>query len=128
LTVVPFGGRTIHRPEKTAARQKPVETWNGTANAPPVPFNFDLPVMKSESPIESQILDYLTANPSAQDTLRGIVEWWLLKQKIAQSTAEVEAALVKLVADGQLSAQTGPDGRVHYCHHRKAGGESPQNN
>jgi hypothetical protein len=72
--------------------------------------------LKSESPIERQILDYLAEHPAAQDTLRGIVEWWLMKQRIAQSTADVEAALAKLVAAGKLNARKGADGKVHYFH------------
>ena len=70
--------------------------------------------MKNESLVELQILDYLAANPAAEDTLRGIVEWWLLKQMIATTTAEVEAALDSLVARGKLKAETGPDGHVRY--------------
>ena len=42
------------------------------------------------------------------------MEWWLLKQKIAQSTADVEAALANLVAEGKLMARKGADGRVRY--------------
>jgi len=76
--------------------------------------------LKNESSIERQILNYLEANPAAQDTMRGIVEWWLLKQNIVQTTADVEAVLAGLVAKGKLIAQTGPDGKVHYCHHQKA--------
>ena len=76
--------------------------------------------MKSESPIERQILDYLAENPGAQDTLRGVVEWWLLKQKIEQTMADVEAALRNLVAKGKLRSWTGPDGSVHYSHHGRA--------
>lgn len=75
--------------------------------------------LKEESPIERQILDYLTKHPEAQDTVRGIVEWWLLKQNIEQSTTEVEAALQALVAQGKLRARTGPDGTVHYGSHPK---------
>ena len=74
---------------------------------------------KRKSPIERQILDYLRENPEAQDTVRGVAEWWLLKQQIVQSTADVEAALANLVAQGKLSSLTGPDGTVHYCHPRK---------
>ena len=66
--------------------------------------------VKNESPIERQILDYLASYPEAQDTLRGIVEWWLPKQKIVQATTDVEAALKALVAKRQLSTRTGPDG------------------
>ena len=70
--------------------------------------------LKSKSPIERQILDYLTANPAAEDTVRGITEWWLLKQRISESKAMVEAALAGLVAKGKLRAMAGPDGQIHY--------------
>lgn len=71
-------------------------------------------VLKSGSPIETQILSYLAANPAAQDTMRGIVEWWLLKQKIEESTSAVEAAVASLVVQGKLTAWTNPDGQTHY--------------
>jgi hypothetical protein len=70
--------------------------------------------LKNESPIERRILDYLKAHPGAQDTMRGIVEWWLPKQRIAETMSEVETALSKLVATGQLVAHRGPDGQVFY--------------
>lgn len=70
--------------------------------------------MENEASIERQILDYLASNPAAQDTLRGIVEWWLLKQKIMNSIAEVEMALTKLVAEKKVIAHQGSDGHVHY--------------
>ena len=72
-----------------------------------------LPVEKSTS-IQRQILDYLTSNPAAQDTARGIVEWWLLKQNVMRSMADVEEALEKLVAERKISTRAGPDGQVHY--------------
>ena len=78
--------------------------------------------MKSESLIERQILDYLAQNPASQDTARGIQEWWLLKQMVARAKADVDAALIKLVAEGKLNARTGPDGVVYYC----AGMASPE--
>jgi hypothetical protein len=91
-------------------------------------INLELLALKSESPIERQILDYLSERPTAQDTLRGIAEWWLLKQTIAQTTAEVEAAVTKLVAEGKLSVRTGPDGRVHYYKNRTVTKEGRQKN
>ena len=59
-------------------------------------------------------MDYLNANPGAHDTVRGIVEWWLLKRRIQHGAAEVEAAVASLVAQGKLSAHPGPDGQIHY--------------
>jgi len=46
--------------------------------------------------------------------MRGIVEWWLPKQRITETVSEVETALSKLVATGQLVAHRGPDGQVFY--------------
>jgi hypothetical protein len=84
-----------------------------------IPINPEVLALNNESPIERQILDYLRENPAAQDTLRGIVEWWLLRQKITQSTTDVEKALANLVAEGRLSVRTGPDGQIHFFHSRK---------
>jgi hypothetical protein len=85
-------------------------------------------VLKSGSPIERQILDYLTENPAAHDTLRGVVEWWLLKQTIVQTTTDVERALANLVSKGKLYCWMGPDGSVHYCHQRKDAKSKHENN
>jgi hypothetical protein len=70
--------------------------------------------LKRESTIERQILDYLARHRKAQDTLRGIVEWWLLKQWIIQGQTEVESALRRLVARKKLQAVLGRDGQVRY--------------
>jgi len=70
--------------------------------------------LKRESSIEQNILEYLANHKGSQDTVRGIAEWWILKQQIAEKTKEVEAALSSLVAKGKLSARTGPDGQVSY--------------
>ena len=70
--------------------------------------------LKNEPQIEQQILNYLTANPAAQDTLRGITEWWLFMQRIQETESDIEAALNKLVANGKLARQVGSDGQVIY--------------
>jgi len=67
-----------------------------------------------ESDVAFQILAYLNANPEAQDTLEGIVEWWLLDQKIRQQTENVKQALADLAARGLIVARIGTDSRVHY--------------
>ena len=69
----------------------------------------------------------MAANPAARDTLRGIIEWWLLKQKIMETGSDVEAAVVSLVAKGKLRAHVGVDGRVSYSlpqeHHKSNGSD-----
>jgi hypothetical protein len=73
-----------------------------------------LVALKSNAAIQKDVLAYLSANPMAQDTLEGIVAWWLLEQKIEAAASGVKAALAKLVQEKKLSAKKGPDGRVHY--------------
>ena len=60
------------------------------------------------------ILAYLLENPDAGDTLDGIVEWWLLNQRIRFETQTVSQAVAKLVADGLIVEQKGPDSRIIY--------------
>ena len=67
-----------------------------------------------ESDVAFHILAYLNANPQAQDTLEGIVEWWLLDQEIRQQTENVKQALADLAARGLIVVRMGTDSRVHY--------------
>jgi DNA-binding MarR family transcriptional regulator len=60
------------------------------------------------------ILSYLLDNPDAGDTLEGIVEWWVLHQRIRFETQTVSQAVAKLVDDGFIVEQKGPDSRVIY--------------
>lgn len=62
-----------------------------------------------------QILAYLHANPDAQDTLEGIVEWWLLEQRIKDQTDTVSEALAYLTKRGLVTARIGTDTRAHYA-------------
>ena len=79
----------------------------------------------SPSPVtaDSEILEYLARHPQAQDTVEGIAEWWILEQRVHASSAEVRAALDRLVARGLVSAQSSQDGRVFY--RASLGGASP---
>ena len=71
------------------------------------------------SPLCSAILAYLAEHPQAQDSLEGIVEWWLLEQHIKQTTTQVNAALEQLVDEGLVIAHEGAAGRVYYRMNRK---------
>lgn len=61
-----------------------------------------------------EILQYLIANPNAQDTVEGITTWWLLVRTIQNQTALVKEALAMLVADGLVIAHEGSDSRTYY--------------
>ena len=64
--------------------------------------------------LAEEILQYLIDHPNAQDTLKGIVTWWLLERTIKHRTALVKEVLDKLVADGLVIAQQGTDSQTHY--------------
>lgn len=78
-------------------------------------------------PIEQQrevryhILSYLCDNPDAGDTFDGIVEWWLLHQRIKFETRNISEAVRKLVAEGLIVEDEGSDSRVTYRVNRTRG-------
>ena len=73
-----------------------------------------------EQPIAEEILGYLVARPNAQDTLEGIVEWWLLEQKIDVQTARVKETLAGLIADGLIiEGQAGESRRLYKLNRRR---------
>jgi hypothetical protein len=70
--------------------------------------------VENEDDLDRKILDYLKQNPSAEDTLEGIAQWWLLEQQIRIETARVQAALKQLVDHKLLIVRRGGDGRIRY--------------
>ena len=67
-----------------------------------------------KSQIGNEILAYLIEHPEAQDTLDGIVEWWLLERQIKFQTARVKEALSELVAKRLILEKKGSNSRTHY--------------
>lgn len=72
-----------------------------------------------ESQISYEILAYLSKNPGAQDTIDGIVEWWLLAQHIERQVANVKSALTDLVQKGLILEKRTADSRIYYCLNRR---------
>jgi len=70
--------------------------------------------MNEKPEIAFEILQYLVDNPKAQDTLEGIVTWWLLARTIKRQTQSVKKALAILVEDGLIIAKRGSDSRTYY--------------
>jgi hypothetical protein len=66
------------------------------------------------SPIAQDILAYLVDHSEAQDTLEGIMQWWLLEQEIKRWIDQVRTAIAELVAHGLVLERRGKDGRIHY--------------
>lgn len=77
------------------------------------PVRTGKPIVR-KSRIAHAILTYLAEHTEAQDTLEGIVEWWLLEQQIKRHTAQVKEALAELATQGLVVEQKGKDARIHY--------------
>lgn len=67
-----------------------------------------------------EILSYLAENPKSRDTLKGIIQWWLLEQNIKYQNTKVKEAVAELVKKGFILEQKGKDLQIHYkINHRK---------
>lgn len=75
------------------------------------------------SQIGEQILRYLVKNPEAGDTIEGIVEWWLLEQRIENQLAETRRELERLISLDFVQEIEGPGGRIHYRLNQSRRGE-----
>jgi predicted transcriptional regulator len=71
-------------------------------------------LITDKSQIGNEILAYLVDHPKAQDTLEGIVEWWLLERAIKFQEAQVKKALAELVTKGLVIEQRGNNSKIHY--------------
>jgi hypothetical protein len=70
--------------------------------------------VSDKTEIETGVLSYLLSNPIAGDTLEGVVEWWLLEQKITHTLTEVRDVLDELTARKLILKSQTSDTRVHY--------------
>lgn len=76
-------------------------------------MNSDLRIPNA-SPTGYQILAYLAEHPEAQDTVQGIMEWWLLERQIKFQTARVKEVLSELTCKGFILEEKGPDSQTRY--------------
>lgn len=61
-----------------------------------------------------EILDYLARQPGAQDTIEGILRWWVLDACIRNWAPKIAKAIAQLVERGFLQEKRSPDGKVFY--------------
>ncbi|MBJ7540011.1 hypothetical protein [Marinomonas transparens] len=52
------------------------------------------------------IKNYLKQHPNSEDTVLGITDWWVKKQKIVDSMSAVDSALKVLELQGEVSSIT----------------------
>ncbi len=60
------------------------------------------------------ILKYLRDHPQARDTLDGILDWWLLRERYRQKRTLVQQALEHMVEQNLVARTTNPDGVTIY--------------
>jgi hypothetical protein len=66
------------------------------------------------------ILGYLLETaPKAEDTIDGIVEWWVMRQRIRYETARVKEALSKLINEGLILERRAEGSPVRYRINRR---------
>ena len=75
--------------------------------------------MNEKKQLADEILQYLVDHPNAQDTLTGIVRWWLLERTIAHRTQLVKEVLDTLVAEKLVTADMGSDFQIRYKINRR---------
>jgi hypothetical protein len=61
-----------------------------------------------------EILDYLARHPDAQDTIDGILHWWVLDACVRKWTPKIAGAVQQLVEQGFLEEKLSPDGQIFY--------------
>jgi len=64
--------------------------------------------------VAESLHDYIARHPDAADSIEGIRRWWLPPSVVA-SSADVQAALDRLVAAGVLSRRPLPDRGMLYA-------------
>jgi len=69
------------------------------------------PSLPSPAP---EILDYLASHPEAQDTLDGILHWWVLDSCVRKWAPKISETVAQLVERGFLEAKPSSDGNVLY--------------
>lgn len=69
--------------------------------------------------IENEILQYLIDHPNAQDTSKGIVDWWLMERTVKRRKRLVEDALKSLAGKDLVIKRKRSDSQTSYRINRR---------
>ena len=61
-----------------------------------------------------EILDYLARHPDAQDTIDGILHWWVLDACVRKWAPKISETVAQLVERGFLEQSQSADGKIFY--------------
>jgi hypothetical protein len=73
-----------------------------------------------------EILDYLSRHPDAQDTIDGILHWWVLDSCIRNWAPKIAETVAHLVEEGFLEEKATADGRLLYRVSSRQRAQSPR--
>lgn len=74
-----------------------------------------------EDDIVDIILGYLTEHPQASDTLKGIAEWWIIRQQVRVEVETLKRVLRQLTENGVLEASGNGDSRRYALKAKESG-------
>jgi hypothetical protein len=75
--------------------------------------------------IACEIENYLSAHPRGTDTLTGVLNWWIPKQRYIEAKERVEKALDYLVREGKVHRVRKSDGTSLYSKAESDDGKPP---
>lgn len=64
--------------------------------------------------IADEITRYLQEHEGVADTLEGISQWWILRQRLQEERTKVERAMIYLCEQGVVETRALPDGKILY--------------
>jgi len=66
--------------------------------------------------IAQEIEKYLGSRAGAADTMQGVVQWWLMQQRVIETEKLVAKAIKALCSQGKVEKRQLPDGTdLFYC-------------
>jgi hypothetical protein len=71
--------------------------------------------------VEASVIEYLRRHPHAADSLDGVVQWWLPRQRYETARERIGVALDQMVANGRLERRALPDGTAIYSLRQEEG-------
>jgi hypothetical protein len=88
-----------------------------------IPGDRQRPLQLREEELAEAILEYLAENPHAMDTLAGIAEWWIPRQRVRTEVDMVARVLKRLTDQGLLESLGTEENR---CYRLKRTGAAPE--
>jgi Fe2+ or Zn2+ uptake regulation protein len=76
--------------------------------------------------LAAEILRYLRGHPHASDSVEGIAQWWIKRQRLEETLDQVQQALDRLVARSLVQSHTSAAGGTRYSLRADRGSDPEQ--